>query len=371
MRRCRRGIVIGGPAQPFDGRTYSRAVAKISKILGWPVLADGLGPLRGHDSLNPGLVACYGAILRNSETARALHPDGVLLLGPYPASKVLREWLEPLDCRTWSLHAGAGNLDALHADTVALSTSVEAFADGMGGGRASKSAWFSAWMDAEAAACGRIERAMRRTLKSFEGRVAGILSKSLPVGTPVFVANSMPVRDVDFFWRPNDRGARIFFNRGANGIDGTLSTALGVARATGCAVLLTGDLALLHDLGGLLAAGKLSARAHLTIILLNNNGGGIFESLPVARLGAVSDDPGLDEIFEEFFATPQQVEFAKLFAAFGAEYHRLPDAASLRGFFHPNRKRLPTAGLRLLELMCDRKQDVDERRTVLASGGLP
>src|SRR5690606_27351638 len=98
----------------------------------------------------------------------------------------------------------------------------------------------------------------------FEGKVAWLLAEYLPPGTRLFVASSMPVRDVEYFWPANDRAARVFFNRGANGIDGTLSTALGIADAsTQPAVLLTGDLAFLHDSNGLLLASRV--RGSLTV----------------------------------------------------------------------------------------------------------
>jgi 2-succinyl-5-enolpyruvyl-6-hydroxy-3-cyclohexene-1-carboxylate synthase len=112
-----------------------------------------------------------------------------------------------------------------------------------------------------------------------------VVSQSLPIGTPLFIANSMPVRDVEYFWQPGNRQVRPFFNRGANGIDGTLSTALGIAHEQQPAVMLTGDLALLHDTNGFLLRPKF--KGHLTIILINNNGGGIFEMLPVAQFDPI------------------------------------------------------------------------------------
>lgn len=115
-----------------------------------------------------------------------------------------------------------------------------------------------------------------------ECKTAWLLSEILPPGTPIFIANSMPVRDVEFFWKPNNLAIQPFFNRGANGIDGTLSTALGIAHQNQSSIMLTGDLALLHDTNGFLLRNKFVG--HLTIILINNNGGGIFEMLPIAKL---------------------------------------------------------------------------------------
>jgi 2-succinyl-5-enolpyruvyl-6-hydroxy-3-cyclohexene-1-carboxylate synthase len=160
------------------------------------------------------------------------------------------------------------------------------------------------------------------------------------------------VRDVEFVWPANERGLRLFFNRGANGIDGTLSTALGVAHEGPPAVLLTGDLAFLHDSNGLLAAPRF--KGSLTVVLINNSGGGIFEHLPVAQFGP---------IFEEFFATPQQVDFARLCSAHGVEHVAVGDWAQLESLVAT----LPARGIRVLEIRTDRKRDAEWRKQAFAS----
>jgi 2-succinyl-5-enolpyruvyl-6-hydroxy-3-cyclohexene-1-carboxylate synthase len=161
----------------------------------------------------------------------------------------------------------------------------------------------------------------------------------------------MPVRDVEYFWPPGDRRTKLYFNRGANGIDGTLSTALGVAHGGPPAVLLTGDLALLHDTNGLLLRSHF--RGSLTIVLINNRGGGIFEHLPVARL---------DPPFEEFFATPQSVDFARLAEAHGCEYAEVRDWVEFVALISP----LPARGIRILEIKTDRKHDASYRKKLFA-----
>ena len=162
----------------------------------------------------------------------------------------------------------------------------------------------------------------------------------------------MPVRDVEYFWEAGDRHHRLYFNRGANGIDGTLSTALGVAHGNRPAVLLSGDLALLHDTNGFLLRPKL--HGSLTVVLINNCGGGIFEMLPVAKF---------DPPFEEFFATPQEVDFAKLCAAYGAEHVRVRDWTHFAGLV----SKLPATGLRVLEVRADRKRDAALRHELFAA----
>jgi 2-succinyl-5-enolpyruvyl-6-hydroxy-3-cyclohexene-1-carboxylate synthase len=155
------------------------------------------------------------------------------------------------------------------------------------------------------------------------------------------------VRDVEFFWKPSHSEVQPFFNRGANGIDGTLSTALGIAHRHQSSVMLTGDLALLHDTNGFLIRNKFVG--HLTIVLINNNGGGIFEMLPISKF---------DPPFEEFFATPQDIDFAQLCATYGVEYELITSWKHLLSRLNP----LPTQGIRVLELRTNRKADAKWRR---------
>jgi 2-succinyl-5-enolpyruvyl-6-hydroxy-3-cyclohexene-1-carboxylate synthase len=185
-----------------------------------------------------------------------------------------------------------------------------------------------------------------------EPKWPGLLAANLPRHTPVIIASSMPVRDAEYFWPANNRRHAIFVNRGANGIDGTLSTALGVAHGHAQpAVLVTGDLALLHDANGFLSVPRL--RGGLTILLINNNGGGIFEHLPVAQF---------DPPFEQFFATPQDVDFAGLAAAYGVAYVRVRNERHLAHLC----ARLPKSGVRVLEMRTNRKRDAAFRKQLFA-----
>ena len=180
-----------------------------------------------------------------------------------------------------------------------------------------------------------------------EPKAAWLLSRVLPPQTPLFVANSMPVRDVESFWQPGNLEIQPFFNRGANGIDGTLSTALGIAHRHRSSVMLTGDLALLHDTNGFLLRNIFVG--HLTIVLMNNNGGGIFEMLPVSQF---------DPPFETFFATPQDIDFDRLCQTYGVEYERIRDWSQ----FVDRLTVLPQQGIRVLELKTDRKLDTQWRK---------
>ena len=155
----------------------------------------------------------------------------------------------------------------------------------------------------------------------------------------------MTVRNAEFFWQPNNTQVVPYFNRGANGIDGTLSTALGIAQGSDRpSVILTGDLALLHDTNGFLINNHFSS--HLTIILINNNGGGIFEILPISQFNPP---------FEEYFATPQNIDFAQLCQTYGVEYQPISNWKQIPSLLNP----LPETGIRLLEIRTNRQQDAD------------
>ncbi len=352
LRGLDRGVIIAGPAQPADPAAYCAAVADLSAALGWPVLADGLSPLRNHAARNPFLVANYNAVLRSPSLGVRLQPQAAICLDGWPTGKQLRQWIQAGDVRTWLVNAGATNHDALHGRTRHVRCGVDALAAALSGDRREPGAWVRDWLRADQAAGAAIDGRLAALDFHFEGEASRRLARCLPADTPVFIASSMPVRDVEFFWSPNDRHCRPFCNRGANGIDGTLSTALGVAHGNRPAVLLSGDLALLHDSNGFLIGPTF--RGSLTIVLVNNRGGGIFEMLPVAQF---------DPPFEKFFATPQTVDFGRLCAAHGVEHVPVRDWDHLTALCSA----LPAAGLRVLELQTDRKRDAALRRELFTA----
>ncbi len=347
-----KGLITVGAVQPDNCSEYIAAVSRLSRATGWPVLADALSPLRNFKKEFPLLITQYDLILRNESLARQLRPEIVLSLGIPPTSKVLRAWLEANPCRTAIIDPGQDNLDPLHRETLHFRLPVEALVHSLKLQSLKSNSWAKRWKKLESTALRLVRRRLRDCRFSFEGKVSSILSRSLPRGTPLFVANSMPVRDMEYFWEPGNRAAQIYCNRGANGIDGTLSSALGTAHGDNkSGVLLTGDLALLHDTNGFLISKRF--RGHLTIILINNKGGGIFETLPVAEF---------DPPFEEFFATPQQVDFAKLAKAYGIEHVKLKNLDKLPEMV----KKLPTTGLSIIEISTDRKKDIAWRRKTFA-----
>lgn len=349
-QQCSRGVIIAGPAQPSFPDQYCAAIAQLSQALGWPVLAEGLSPLRNYAHLNPHLISTYDLILRNRDLAKQLVPERVIRVGELPTSKELRTWLEKTQPRQWIVDPGEQNLDPLHGKTIHLRLSVEQLAEAFPGKGTAPSDYLACWCTLEAKVRQNLDWAIAAINTPFEGKAAWLLSQTLPPNTPLFIANSMPVRDVEFFWRPSNSKIKPFFNRGANGIDGNLSTALGVAHGNQSSVMLTGDLALLHDTNGFLLRNKLAG--HLTIVLINNNGGGIFEMLPIAKF---------EPPFEEFFATPQDIDFSKLCATYDVEHELIQSWEQFTQRLNP----LPTKGIRVLELRSDRKADAKWRQESL------
>jgi 2-succinyl-5-enolpyruvyl-6-hydroxy-3-cyclohexene-1-carboxylate synthase len=337
-----KGIVVVGTENPCGGdEAFADAVAMISDKLGWPVLADVLNPLRNHAGEGPALVTRYDAFLRDAAHADTLKPTVILQIGSLPTSKVLRAWLSSLDAVSFLLSSRSMNTDPLHRIATPLHSDAHTLAEHLQHQHVD-SDWAALWSKVERGKAAALDQKLSAIDELFEGKVAWQLSQHLPVGTPVFLASSMSVRYAEYFWSAGNRAYSIYCNRGANGIDGTLSTALGVAHRAKPAVLLTGDLAFLHDSNGLLSASQL--KGSLTVVLINNNGGGIFEHLPVSQT---------DSTFEEYFATPQRVDFSKLCEAHQIMHQRIYDWEAC---IH-ELSSLPEQGVRVLELITDRKMD--------------
>lgn len=346
-----RGIIIAGVAQVRQTRDYCQAIAHLAKTLKFPVLAEGLSPVRNYVDLNPYLISTYDLILRNQQLADKLNSFVAIQVGELPTSKELRSWLERTQPRYWIVDPCDHNLDPLHGKTTHLRMSIQQLVQTYPFEPRSTSDYLQIWCTAEAKVRRAVDSTMADMNQMFEGKAAWLLSKSLPPGTPIFIANSMPVRDVEFFWVPSNSAVQPFFNRGANGIDGTLSTALGIAHRQPSSVMLTGDLALLHDTNGFLIRNKFVG--HLTIVLINNNGGGIFEMLPISKF---------EPPFEEFFATPQNINFAHLCQTYNVEHELITSWEQFQQRLNP----LPTQGIRVLEIRTNRKIDAKWRQDNLS-----
>jgi 2-succinyl-5-enolpyruvyl-6-hydroxy-3-cyclohexene-1-carboxylate synthase len=348
----RHGVIVVGAMNPREGGdAFADAVAMLSHKLGWPVLSDVLNPLRGHFGENQALIGHYDAFLRNPAVAQERRPTAVLQIGQLPTSKVLRVWLAESESVSFLLSDRPINSDPLHRVATPLHGEVHVLAEALSH-QTVDAAWIQAWVNLEQQTVATLDGKFDAMDELFEGKVAWLLSRHLPIGTSTFLASSMSVRYAETFWCAGSRACPIYCNRGANGIDGTLGTALGVAHRGKAAVLLTGDLAFLHDTNALLAASEL--QGSLTVVLVNNNGGGIFEHLPVSEL---------DAVFERHFATPQTVQIETLCHAYGVKHQRVQNWSELVEAI----SFLPTSGVRVLEVPTDRKADTLKLRELLGA----
>lgn len=336
------GLIVVGANNPCDDESFVDEVSMLSKKLGWPIFSDVLNPLRGHLGANDSLISHYDILLRDRKAIADRSPTAILQIGILPTSKVLRAWLAEIDAVSFLLSDRPGNTDPLHRIAIPLQGTAEALSNSISQ-QTVDAEWVEGWTKLEQIITRALDNKFEQTDALFEGKIAWLLSRHLPKGTPTFIANSMSVRYAEYFWCAGDRECPIYCNRGANGIDGTLGTAMGVAHGSDHpAVLLTGDLAFLHDTNALLTIGELEGS--LTVILVNNEGGGIFEHLPVSQIKGS---------FERYFATPQDVQLDILCQAYGVEHQRVKNWGALIDAI----KVLPKQGVRLLEVPTNRKAD--------------
>jgi 2-succinyl-5-enolpyruvyl-6-hydroxy-3-cyclohexene-1-carboxylate synthase len=325
VRSHERGVVCCGPmdAEP----ELIDAIVAFSRAAGWPVLADPASQLRSADSGPNSVILDMGdALTRSPGFVTKMRPEVVLRIGGTPVSKAQRLWIEsaapaaiwwldegghwgePSHRATRVVRGGGASLLALAATELAAH-----------GGRAS--AWCRRLEDLNATAR-KVMSDVVQDEQTYSGlSIAATICERMPAESLLFASNSMSIRLLDLAFSNRTDPLRVLCNRGASGIDGITSSALGAAAGSGRpTLLLTGDLAFLHDLGGLLLA-RHEAIA-LTIVILDDNGGGIFSFLPVA---AQREAVGFDRLFR----TPHDLDLARAAALFELDYHRVESVADL------------------------------------------
>lgn len=353
VRNRERGVLAVGPAD-LSGADAG-AVKRLAALAGWPLLADAASGLRTGDAEGAAIVAAGQHLARTGPFWNTHRPDVVVRAGHPTAARALREGLAGWGAEIWLVDP----LDRWEEPTTVPAgrwrSPLGALARGvlaaLGSGRPA-TAWADSWRLAESTAQQTITAALQgRPL--LEAGLARLLGESLDPGTVLYASNSMPVRDLDAFLAPGPRAPRVVAHRGTNGIDGVVSAAAGMAAAAGDpVVLLAGDLALLHDLGGLLGAAR--AGIDLTIVVPNNDGGGIFSFLPVAE--AIPEP-----VFEQFFGTPHGADLAGVVTGVGAAHHWAHDAGSLGEALGTCRR---SGGVHVIEVPVDTAANVAQHRLV-------
>lgn len=340
----RRGILVVGPQA--DPAVVAKA-AQFADRAGWPILADPLSGLRAgtHDLT---AVIAHGDALAVTGWIDGAGAEAVVRVGALPTSKATWQWLERsgvpqvfIEPHGWRDPTGSATIP-LRSDPAA---SLDALAAGIDPAPAS---WHEQWATADTTAGAAIADALAEAPFPSEPGIARLLADALPDPSTLWVASSMPVRDVDAFFGVAAKSVRILANRGVNGIDGFLSTGLGSAAVSpNPTVLLAGDLSALHDLTALATAARLSIPA--TIVVINNDGGGIFHFLPQEG----------HRHFERHFGTPHGLSFATIAPTLGVPAELITEQDDLVKALGDT----PT-GPRLLEVVTDRHENVELHRAI-------
>jgi 2-succinyl-5-enolpyruvyl-6-hydroxy-3-cyclohexene-1-carboxylate synthase len=348
-------IVVGrderGVPHAEGPSALARAVDAFAQASGWPVLADPLSGAR-HGSR---AIAHYDALLRVPAFAAAARPDTVLRIGDLPPSGPLRRWLGALDAvqvlvdpeGAWPDPAQVADLN-IAADPASTLTDLAGRVTGV------DPAWTAAWSDADHRAATAIDATLGDGLS--DPSVARALGTMLPDDATLFVAASMPIRDVETFAPVRAAPLRVLSNRGANGIDGTIATAFGVAAVTdGPVVLLLGDVAFAHDIGSLLIARRIGIP--MTIVLVDNGGGAIFDFLAIATQ---------EDVFEQHVATPTGLDPAAAAELFGLHLLAPATAGELCAAVDHG---ISSAGTTLVHVRTDRSENIRLHREIWEAVG--
>ncbi len=352
-------IGVCGATHADQTRQLSRSARRLARALGWPLLVDGASGARFAPD-GEHVVTTADLLTRSPVFARAT-PDAVVRVGQVPTSKPLAAWLATAPagasllvdpCGDWRdpYHA-SGRL--LHAEPVALMDALSACASELAP-LPPTGPWLARWQAAERAALGALTRARTGAAPGgspealWAGEVARAAVAALPEGGLLHAASSLAVRAVDSFSGSAARQITVTANRGANGIDGTLATALGEAAAWdgGPVVALVGDLAFLHDLGSLVTCRPAADAGRTTIVVLDNRGGGIFDHLPIAAHPTA---------FERCFVAETAADIPALARAAGAECATVADR---RGLEEALARAVEAPGLAVVHVRIERAQDL-------------
>lgn len=359
----RRGLLVCGPE---TGGLPARAIAALAAALRWPVIADPLSGLRAGTHDRSLVIDSVDALVRVPEIAERGRPEVVVRFGAAMTCKPFNTWLAALD----GVHrivvdaaepsTGGWRDPDLQADESVSAGALEfaeALLAALDGRPATEPAWSALWTEANAAARDALRESSAAIAEPFEGQVVYDLAGALPDGATLVAGNSMPVRDIDSFFANTQRAVSIVGTRGASGIDGVVSTAVGAAAADrGPVALLIGDLSFLHDLNGLWPLRRYGL--DLTIVLVNNNGGGIFSFLPQRQATPAR--------FDEWWGTPHGLDLSHAVALHGGRHTVIEGGPVSSALAEALAGALTRPGLDVIEVRTDRDRNVALHREVWA-----
>ena len=331
-------LIVAGPDMDLDPANQA-LVMSLAETYMAPVLADPLSNIRATGMEY--VMDTYDAFLACKDLWHQLKPDTVLQLGQQPVSKRAQQFLASLDHVDY-IQVSPNNDYLVPAGNVTMQ--VQADLNGLLAATQEvvkdNTSYLDQWIAINNEWRDKLE-AVREEDDLFEGTIIRYLQDNLPPASQVYVANSMTIRDMDYFWRTAPSDARILGNRGVNGIDGLVSSALGAAANGLPTVLVTGDLTFFHDLNGLALAK--THKLNLTVVLFNNDGGGIFEYLP--QKGT--------PYFNYLFSTEQGLNFEALAEGYGCDYLSI---SSYHQFKSVLKDSMAVPGVHILEVKTDKEK---------------
>ncbi|WP_270179679.1 2-succinyl-5-enolpyruvyl-6-hydroxy-3-cyclohexene-1-carboxylic-acid synthase [Alkalihalobacillus sp. CinArs1] len=337
MLMKKKGLIVVGPQ---EDKGLSDAVRKLSEATGFPIFADPLSNCR--DMNNPMVIESYDALLKGE--SKTLKPEVVIRFGAMPISKAYMQYIDKLEDVHQIVVDEAGwrdpTLNSSHMVVASPFSFCQQLLENLD--KDSKRVdyeWSELWQTINKKATDVL---LADQSEMFEGHIFKELANLLSEESLLFVGNSMPIRDLDNFFLPKHGSPTIMGNRGANGIDGVVSTALGASVSFDYSVLIIGDLSFYHDMNGLLL-GKLYG-LNLTIIVMNNDGGGIFSFLPQA-------EKEHEKHFERLFGTPIGLDYRHAAALYGATFERASSWEEFNELFHASKNH---KGLNIIEIPTDR-----------------
>lgn len=329
-----KGIILAGPMDNEPERI--KAIKKLSALTKYPVFADGLSQMRfGVKKTDKFISTNFNSILTSESFKLDHQPELMLQFGRTPTSSVIENFLAESGANRYLINRYGDKFDPTRNAKAILNYEPAAFCDQLISSLKSKkfirkkSDWLKDFNEAEAITESIKNRIIGNAIFPNEAAIITEIFQHVPPGSNIFIGNSLPVRDLDNFVSSLSKQLTVHFNRGASGIDGITSTALGISSVKKPAILITGDLSFLHDLNALATAVKYSTP--ITIFVINNNGGGIFETLPIADKS---------DKFREFFITPHNLKFSDISQAFGINYKQIRQRDDLQLFLQnvSNRK---------------------------------
>ncbi len=360
LRSTQCGLIACGPAD-LTGETAT-AIDSLAARTGYPVAADPTSQMRRHDYFDR-VLDSYDSLVASESLSDDLAPDLVLRFGGLPICKPLRLWLERHEVPQividpngrWNDPCGTAR-EIWRTD---IAATCNALLDSLGSDTARDGEWSRRWFAAD-----RQARKAKDSSIAEQHHLSGVglfarLARNMAAGSTLYVGNSLPIRQLEAIWPADATPIRVLCNRGANGIDGVVSSVLGAAAvSSGPVVAVLGDLSFYHDLNGLLAAHRYPINA--TIIVPNNDGGGIFSMLPQAR-----PEAQLGAIFDEYFTTPHGLDFRHAAEMYTCGFDRVEDWSHFDQAFSRAQSSTST---NIIEIPIDTARDLETTRVLIAAG---